>query len=86
VARFDTCTACTLSFQCILWRICTICRFRYGYEYNCINGLRPEDDATSACSLALQSFRGSPCSDAVGRQKEYQEIMQRKQLPCCLST
>ena len=54
-----------------------MCNCRYGYEYDCINGLRPEDDGTSACSLALQSFRGCPCSDAVGRQKEYQEIMQR---------
>lgn len=53
------------------------CCCRYGYQYDCINALRPEDDGTSACSLALESFRGCPCSDAVGRQKEYQEVMQR---------
>jgi hypothetical protein len=58
-----------------------MCCCRYGYQYDCMNSLRPEDDGTSACSLALQSFRGCPCSDAVGRQKEYQEIMQRA-WPC----
>lgn len=54
-----------------------MCVCRYGYQYECINGLRPEDDMTTACTLELESFRGCPCSDAVGRQKEYQEVMKR---------
>lgn len=57
---------------------------RYGYRYECINGLRPDDDGSTACTLALESFRGCPCSDAVGRQKEYQEIMQRASLVAAL--
>mmetsp|Transcript_9629 Transcript_9629/g.28999 ORF Transcript_9629/g.28999 Transcript_9629/m.28999 type:complete len:399 (+) Transcript_9629:234-1430(+) len=44
----------------------------YGYKYDCIGG----EPSSQLCELAPYDFRGSPCSDAVGRQKEYQEIMQ----------
>ncbi len=50
---------------------------RYGYMYECVNGLTPGADQHTACTLALETFRGCPCSDAVGRQKEYQEVVQR---------
>ena len=56
---------------------------RYGYRYECVNGLQPADDERTACSLEREAFRGCPCSDAVGRQKEYQEIVQREFLSRC---
>lgn len=51
--------------------------YRYGYKYDCIGG----EPSSQLCELAPYDFRGSPCSDAVGRQKEYQEIMQGQPPP-----
>ncbi|KAK9841972.1 hypothetical protein WJX81_002090 [Elliptochloris bilobata] len=44
----------------------------YGYEYPCEGGAPGK-----ACMLKPTEFRGAPCSDAAGAQKEYLELMQR---------
>ncbi len=46
---------------------------RYGYEYPCENPVQGD----GVCVLKPTDFRGAPCSDAAGAQKEYQELMQR---------
>lgn len=63
----------------------TLLHCRYGYCYECINGLAPADDAHTACTLQPESFRGCPCSDAVGRQHEYQDVMNSASFLTCLS-
>ena len=46
---------------------------RYGYAYPCERGLQ----GGAVCLLKPTEFRGAPCSDAAGAQKEYSELMQR---------
>lgn len=55
---------------------------RYGYWYDCLVG----DSSTQLCELQPYDFRGCPCSDAVGRQKEYQELMRGRAFPLSPST
>jgi hypothetical protein len=47
---------------------------RYGYAYPCqaAGGGLAEP---SVCALNPTDFRGAPCSDAAGAQKEYSELM-----------
>ena len=46
---------------------------RYGYAYPCEGGMQ----SGAVCLLKPTKFRGAPCSDAAGAQKEYSELMQR---------
>lgn len=49
---------------------------RYGYVYPCQEpgGGR---DGGAVCLLKPTEFRGAPCSDAAGSQKEFAELMRR---------
>ena len=45
---------------------------RYGYRYECVAPVA----GNGVCALQPVEFRGCPCSDAIGRQFEYQDIQQ----------
>ena len=42
----------------------------YFYDYPCINGTQPTD---SRCEIDAVPFRGAPCSDAAGRERNFAE-------------
>jgi hypothetical protein len=77
--RADTTENIVGAFSRRAVRVC-----RYGYAYPCQAAGGGLADA-SVCALKPTDFRGAPCSDAAGAQKEYSELMRCARPLACFS-